>query len=553
MRFTIALFLCIFFLHSNAQNKYATISGQVLDENESPLGNVSITILGKSTGKTSEESGKFTIKVPAEKPIALIFSYTGFNPQQKNFFLSKNETENIVVRMMKAGKTLETVIISDERERTENGLIKINPKNAILLPSVTGGIEGLIKTMVGSNNELSSQYSVRGGNFDENLVYINDFEIYRPYLVSNGQQEGLSFINPDLVRNVQFYTGGFQSKYGDKMSSVLDIQYKKPARFGGTAYISLLEQGLQLEGTLHKNKVSFVAGVRNKNNRNVLSNQPTLGSYIPSASDFQSLISYKPNEHWQFDILSIVSQCRFTFYPESVKKTSSVFSPFFTANLGLDTYFEGLEKDSYFTSMIGATINHAPNQKLRLKWMLSRFKDIENENFDIKGAYLFGARDFDRTSNTFGEIVNPLGAGHYQQFARNKLDIESWTAAHKGSYSFQNHFFQWGNSIEQTKIADVLNQFEYQDSAGYSLPYNSNALFSSLKSSARLSIFKFSGYIQDNIHVTGKKGDLTLQTGVRYNYNQLNKECLISPRMQASWKPVWKKDIIFRFASGMYN
>jgi len=258
------------------------------------------------------------------------------------------------------------------------------------LPSTTGGVESLIKTLVGSNNELSSQYSVRGGNYDENLVYINDFEIYRPYLVSNGQQEGLSFINPELVKNVSFYTGGFQSKYGDKMSSVLDIQYKKPSGFGGTAYVSLLEQGFHLEATAKKGKASFLAGARNKSNRNLLSNQPTQGSYLPSASDAQAYITYKPSDKWQLELLGILSVSRFTYLPESVKKTSSVFSPLYTANIGLDTYFEGQEKDSYTTSMIGATLSYSPVKKLKLKWMVSRFENDESENLDIIGAYLFG-------------------------------------------------------------------------------------------------------------------------------------------------------------------
>lgn len=555
MRIFAVFILCLCHTIVFAQNKYAVINGAVLDENDNPLKGVSIIILGKTNGIVSGDSGTFAIKVPAEKPIALVFSYTGFNPIQKNFFLSKDEIENIVIRLAKSGKTLENIVIRDTRERTESGLVKINPKNAMVLPSAVGGIEGLIKTLVGSNNELSSQYSVRGGNFDENLVYINDFEIYRPYLVSNGQQEGLSFINPELVKNINFYTGGFQSKYGDKMSSVLDIQYKKPSKFGGTAYMSLLEQGLHLEGALHKDKVTFIAGVRNRNNRNVLSNQPTLGSYIPSSSDFQSLITYKINKQWQLDLLGIFSQTKFTFYPESVKKTSSVFSPLFTANLGLDTYFEGLEKDSYNTGIIGATITHSPNDKLKLKWMLSRFKDLEKENFDITGAYLFGDRDFDRSSSSFGDIVNPLGAGLYQQYARNTLDIESWTAAHRGSYDYKNHFFQWGNSIEQTKIKDVLNQFEYQDSAGYSLPYNPSQflLYNTIKGSADISVLKLSGYFQDNIHFNLKKSDITIQAGVRYNYNQLNKEMLISPRIQTSWKPFWKKDFVFRAAAGIYN
>jgi hypothetical protein len=555
MRILVAFFLSFLVSTTTAQTKTATINGTILDENEQPLSNTSIVILGRNTGSVSSDSGSFSIKVAAQKPIALVFSHTGYISQQKNFYLSPGESETINIRLKTAGLTMDEIVIIDERTRTENSLVKINPKNALILPSTTGGVEALIKVLVGSNNELTSQYNVRGGNYDENLIYINDFEVYRPYLVSSGQQEGLSLINPELTRNVNFYTGGFQAKYGDKMSSVLDIQYKKPTSFGGSAYVSLLEQGLQLEGIAKKGAITWLGAVRNKNNRNLLSNQPTQGAYIPSASDAQGYITYQISKKWQLELLGIFSTSKFTFFPESVKKTSSVFSPLYTANLGLDIYFEGQEKDQYNTSLIGASILHAPSEKLKLKWMISRFKDKEKENFDIAGAYIFGDRDFDNNSGTYGQIVNPLGAGYYQNYARNELNIEVWNASHKGSYSNRNHFFQWGNSIEHTIIKDKLNQWEYQDSAGYSLPYNPSALYlyNAQNSNADLTIQKYSGYLQDNIHLLKTKNDLILQVGARYNYNSLNKEFLISPRVQASWKPSWKKDVIFKAAAGLYH
>ena len=555
MRILVTFFLSLVFITAASQNKTATISGRIIDENENPLSNISISILGRNTGVVSSDSGNFLLKVAAQKPVALVFSHTGYVAQQKNFYLSPGETETITIRLKTAGVTMDEIVITDERERNENSLVKINPKTAITLPSTTGGIEALIKVLVGSNNELSSQYNVRGGNYDENLVYINDFEVYRPYLVSSGQQEGLSLINPELAKNVSFYTGGFQAKYGDKMSSVLDIQYKKPIRFGGSAYVSLLEQGLQVEGSTKKGAVTWLAAVRNKNNRNLLSNQPTQGAYIPSASDAQAYITYQLNSKWQLELLGIFSTSSFSFFPESVKKTSSVFSPLYTANLGLDIYFEGQEKDQYNTSLIGASIVNTVSKKLRIKWMISQFKDKEKENFDIAGAYLFGDRDFDNSSTTFGQIVNPLGAGYYQNYARNELDIEVWNAGVKGSYTMGKHFLQWGNSIEQTKINDKLRQWEYQDSAGYSLPYNPSSLnlFNAQNSTADLSIQKFTGYIQDNINLSKLKNDISLQIGARYNYNSLNKELIISPRVQASWKPRGEKDIVFKLAAGLYH
>ena len=555
MRFIVGILFCLLSTFSFAQTKYATVKGIVVNENDLPLNKVSVAVLGKNTGVTTNDSGSFYIKLPAQKSIALIFSCTGYETQQKNFYLSNDEVENVTVQLKVTGKTLDAVIVGSEKERKETGLVKINPKIALTAPSTVGGVEGIIKTLVGSNNELSSQYNVRGGNYDENLIYMNDFEIYRPYLVSSGQQEGLSLINPEMTRNVNFYTGGFQSKYGDKMSSVLDIQYKKPTTFAGSSYISLLEAGLALEGISKNKKLTYVTGIRNKTNRNLLSNQPTVGAYIPSASDAQGLLSYKISEKWQVDLLGIISASKFTFYPESVKKTSSVFSPLYTANIGLDVYFEGQEKDKYTTSLIGFTATQTLNKKVKLKWMLSRFKDIEKENYDIGGSYLFGDRNFDNASPQFGQITNALGAGYYQNYARNELNIEVLNATHKGSYDAKKHYVQWGLSAEQTKINDKLAQFEYRDSAGYSLPYTPTALniYDVQNSATSLSIQKYSGFVQDNIHVLKSNADITLQLGTRFNYNSLNNEFLLSPRAQLSYKPLGKKDLVYKLAAGIYS
>ncbi len=556
MRIFIGLLLCYCTITATAQTKFATITGKVVDDNDTPLKNVSIVILGKNAGIVTTDSGSFVIKVPSQKSLALLFSYTGFVTQQKNFFLSNNETENITIQLKQNGQTLQTVTVGNTlKDRKETGLVKINPKNALQLPSTVGGVEGLIKVLVGSNNELTSQYSVRGGNYDENLIYINDFEVYRPYLVSSGQQEGLSLINASLTKNISFYTGGFQSKYGDKMSSVLDIQYKKPTGLGGSAYVSLLEQGAHVEGNSKNKKFTYLAGFRNKSNRNLLSNQPTTGSYIPSASDAQGYVTYTLNNKLQLEVLGIFSASRFSFLPESVKKTSSVFSPFFTANLGLDVFFEGQEKDSYSTSLVGVSLLQNVHKQTKLKWMLSRFKDVEKENVDIGAAYLFGDRDFDNSSPTFGQITNPLGAGYYQNYSRNNLNIEVLNASHKGSYDASKHFIQWGLQAEQTNIKDKLAQFEYRDSAGYSLPYNPGNLtiFDVQNSTANLSIQKYSGYIQDNIKLLRNNNDISLQIGTRFNYNSLNKQFLISPRAQISFTPTGKKDIVLKLAAGVYS
>ncbi|HTN05742.1 TonB-dependent receptor [Agriterribacter sp.] len=537
-----------------AQQRTAVVSGKVVDAEERPLAMVTVTVLGRQSGVLTSDSGSFSIKVPAAKAIALTFSFTGFHTVQRSFYLTENEQEKIVVRLESNSKVLQEVIVKDERERTETGLIRLNPKHALTIPSATGGVESLIKIFAGSNNELTSQYTVRGGNYDENLVYVNDFEIFRPYLVRSGQQEGLSFINPELTGGLSFYNGGFQAKYGDKMSSVLDIQYKKPKSFAGSAYIGLLEQGFYAEGVSKNKKFSYLAGVRNRSNRNLLSAQETKGNYIPSSSDIQALFTYQVNSKWQLELLGNLSATKFTLIPEEAKLTSSVLSPLFSTNLGLDIYFEGNEQDRYQTHMLGLSAVQQVNKKLKLKWMLSRFENKEQEACDITGAYLFGERSFDKSQPGFGSIINPLGAGVFINHARNTLAIENWNISHKGEWNNKKHFVQWGISAEKTLIADRLNEWEAQDSAGYNLPYHADRLqlYSVRKSTTDLDVSKLSGYLQDNISF-GSASHITVQGGIRFNYNGLNNEFLLSPRLQMSWMPDTDKDWVLKLAAGAYN
>jgi CarboxypepD_reg-like domain len=548
----IAILLCC---TANAQ-KPAYVSGIVVDENDKPLAGVTIEIVGKQKRYTTNEVGFFKISLTVGRNSRLEFSFSGMKTVGRNFNLSQGEEEKITIKLEKKVVELEDVVVKNQTERTEAGRVSIDASRALVNPSPISGIEQLIKIFVGSNNELTSNYAVRGGSYDENLIYVNDFEVFRPYLVRNGQQEGLSFINPEMTGGVKFYNGGFQTKYGDKMSSVLDITYRKPKTFGGSAYTGLLEQGLHIEGTAAKNKVTYLFGVRNRSNKNLLGSQDTRGNYIPSSSDLQTLITYAPNSKWTLEMLANFSKTKFTLFPEESKLTSSVFSPLYTANFGLDIFFEGQEKDQYSTNFIGLSATHQPRKNLKLKWMLSRFNNNEQENVDITGAYLFGERNFDKSQATFGLIVNPLGAGVYQNFSRNTLDITVYNATHKGSLDKGKHVLQWGNSIEQQTINDKINEWEYSDSAGYSLPYNTSSLQLNkvIKSKANLNATRFSGYVMDNIRLKDSSNDVLLQVGVRYNYNTLNQEFFISPRAGISFKPKnWKKDIIFKASAGSYN
>ena len=538
-----------------AQRKPAFITGRVLDENDHPLTGVSVTILGKQSGVVTSDSGTFRIRIEAQKATALIFSFTGYKPEQRNFLLNEKEEERVLVRMERGSKSLQPVVVADQQPAREAGLIKVNPRDAINIPTPTGGIESLIKILVGSNNELTSQYSVRGGNYDENLIYVNDFEVFRPYLVNNAQQEGLSFINPELTRSVSFYTGGFQARYGDKMSSALDIQYRKPTIFGGSAYLGLLEQGLHLEGTGAAGRFTYLIGARNRTDASLLSSQETRGTYAPSSSDIQALLTWQLHNNDHLELLGTLSQTRFHLIPQSEQLTSSIFSPYFTANLGLDISFQGQEKDAYQTDMLGLSYVQQVNDRLRLKWMASVFEDKEQQKYDIIGDYLFGERDFDNSSATFGQIVNPLGAGAYQNFARDQLNITVWNLTHKGYLDLNRHFLQWGVGAERQTVHDHVDEWTYQDSAGYSLPYQPGVpgINGVAKATDTLGITRLTGFLQDN-YLFSDSGAFTLQAGLRYNYNTLNHELLLSPRLNASWKPRRSaKDIVYHAALGIYD
>jgi hypothetical protein len=549
------LLLLLVMLPFTLWSQNTTVSGRVNNEKGDALQGVSVMVLGSTSGVTTNDSGYFSINVKPNRAFALVFTYLGYNTFKQNFLLNKGENETVFIRLEPGTRELQEVKVTSKKSRQESGLITINPKTALKNPAPIMGIESMIKVLVGSNNELSNQYNVRGGSYDENLAYVNDFEFFRPYLVRNGQQEGLSFINPELAKNVNFYNGGFQARYGDKMSSVLDVQYKKPTDFHGSAYLGLLEQGAHLEGSAKSGKVTYLVGARNRSLRNLLSSQETKGNYLPSSSDLQAQIGWQPNAKWLMELLGNISTTRFDLEPKESQQTTSVFTPYFSSNLGLDVNYSGREIDRYNTRMIGLSATRFVNENLRLKGMVSYFNNREEENINILGSYLFGEREFDKSSPSFGLIVNPLGAGTYLQYARNELNVQVLNASVKGTYDKGMHYLQFGNSIEQNKITDVLNEFNYLDSAGFSLPNTPGPLelYSSIKGNADINVTRFYGYLQDNL-VFNKINGFTLQAGVRYNYNTLNNELLISPRVGFSYNPLhWAKDFIFKGSAGIYH
>ncbi|MEZ5046396.1 MAG: TonB-dependent receptor [Chitinophagaceae bacterium] len=533
---------------AHAQNT-ATLMGIVTDQNNDPLESASIYVKGLSIGTYTNNKGEFSLKLPANKSLQIVFANLGYEKKTITKRFTNNEVSNISIQLKLSGVNLKGVTKTDQRKRTEAGNVTLNAKNYYELPSVTGGIEGLLKIFLNNSNELTSQYNVRGGNFDENLVYISDFEVYRPFLARSGQQEGLSIINPDLVGSVNFSTGGFQAKYGDKMSSVLDITYKRPKEFAGSVSLSLLGLGAHLEGIGIKNRLSYMVGVRQKSNQYLLQAQQTKGLYNPSFTDLQAFVNYQFNENWQMDLFANYARNRFDFEPENSTQSFGLINKAFQLRM----FFDGAETDKFDSRYGGLSLTHRPSEKTSLKFIASGFQTREAETYDILGEYLLGELETDLGKDNFGDIKYALGTGVVHNYARNYLNVNVANIGHKGYYDADKHFLQWGANAEIIDINDKLNEWERRDSAGFSQPYSDSLLLMSkrYKTADQFSYTRYSAFIQDNIAFDSI--GVVLTGGIRANYNVLNSELLISPRLQLSWKPKWKSDIIFRGATGVYS
>jgi hypothetical protein len=562
--FRIAFLLLIFSctaIFSFAQ-KTATIYGLVKDKNNKGLSLVNVSVFGEPGAVATDDNGKFTLTVPAEREITVIFSYVGFKTEEMKVTLSANEKREVNKSMELKAAVLQPVYIIDEKAR-QGGLTRIDPKSISQLPSASGNFEDILKTLPGvvSNNELSSTYSVRGGNYDENLVYVNDIEIYRPFLVRSGQQEGLSFINSDMVSSILFSSGGFNASYGDKMSSVLDIKYRKPQAFGGSFNMSLLGGGLHLEGISKNKKLTYLTGVRYKSSQYLLNSLDTKGNYKPSFADGQAYLTYQITKKTELAFLGNYSKNKYNVVPENRE------TDFGNINQALrfTVYFDGQEVDEY-SSVFGAlTLTHYVNEKLKLKLIASAFQTKESETFDILGQYYLDELERDLGSDQFSQVAFNRGVGSYLDHARNSLDGIVYNAEHKGSYTYGYNELKWGIKYQHEDIADKLSEWKYLDSAGYSMPhpldsvgqpgpYSQEILLQNvLKTKIGIVSNRYSGYLE-NDWTLGAERRITLTAGIRATYWDLNKDLVGGPRITFSYRPNWKKqhNFVFRAATGVY-
>lgn len=546
--FSVLLFFSFCITQARAQDS-AKVEGIVVDEQGYIVYPAEISRPGAEDVFT-DTLGKFTLTLPINEKIRLTISSYGYEPEYKTITLSTpNEVRPLRVQMSQLKTVLDGVEVRGIR-RIEIGQIVFDADDAGIRPDPTGGIEGMLKVLVGSKNEMSSQYAVRGGNFDENLVYINDFEVYRPFLARTGQQEGLSVINPDLTGRVEFSVGGFQARMGDKLSSALDITYKKPKEFGGSFMVSLLGLQGHIETASKNDKFYFMTGIRSKTNQILLQAQPTKGQYIPSFLDAQLVTGYRFSPKLNLEFLGNFSRNKFTFYPEK----SAEFFGFINQAYVLNSVYRGGELDQFDAMFGGLSLNWTPNDQTHLKFMVSAYQTNEKETYDIEQEYFLSAVETDLGKNV-GDVLYSLGTGQIITHARNYLQAAIFNFGHKGSHTRDNHVFQWGANLQTVQIYDRLKEWEYRDSAGYSQPHNPYvaATYSSYDVENELQYQRVTAYVQDNIRFDGRHLS-TLNLGVRVNYSLLNKELIVSPRLQYSIVPDWSPDrnIILRFAAGMY-
>ena len=542
----------------------AAVYGKVSNDKGNPVEFANLSVIGYSGGTSTGEDGSYMLVVPANTELTLVISHISYHQQQFLVNLSKGQEKELNIKLIPSAEELEDVEIVDHQIRNTS-FIRLDPKIAKKIPSLSGGIEELIMTMPGvsTTNELSTQYSVRGGNYDENLVYVNGIEIYRPFLIRAGQQEGLSFVNPDMASSVSFSAGGFEAKYGDRMSSVLDIQYKKPTTFGGSVTLSFLGAMAHVEGLSENQRFSYLVGARYKTNQYFLQGLQTQGDYKPQFGDLQGLFNYKINPKWDISFLGYYALNSYKMVPESRETVFGTINEAYK----LKIYFEGQEVNRFDNYMGAVTAGFRPNSNLDLKFIGSVFGTYETETYDLLGQYWIGRVETDLGSEQYGEVLQVQGVGAELHHSRNYLKGLFLSLQHQGTYASGNKILRWGINLQRETFMGKMTEWELIDSAGYTLPYPSNNLGDTTGQPApQLEMYNYikmpetelistrlTSYIQNTWDLKFKNAaSMMVTAGLRLNYSTLNRQFLLSPRASLSYMPNWKKDILFRFATGIY-
>ena len=515
-----------------------TLKGKVVDEEEHAL--EFVTVMCPSQGKVTMTNlkGEFNLDMHSADSVEIRFSMIGYAPRKRVFRNPKGKMTVTIV--MRQSANVDEIVVTEQRRQTSQ-TEQLKVENIRLTPSTTGNaVEELIQQQAGvsTHNELSSQYNVRGGSFDENSVYINQVEVYRPLLISSGQQEGLSIINPDMVEKIGFSTGGFEAKYGDKMSSALDITYRRIKGFEASVTGSLL--GASGFVGFGNSRFSMSHGIRYKTTRYLLGSLETTGEYKPNFIDYQTYISYKPNKRWTIDFIGNISENHYDFEPEDRETKFGTLADV----KSFKVYFDGQEKDVFRTFFGTASISRHFNEKTTLKFLTSAFHTKESERYDIMGQYWL---DDTQTQEN-------LGVGTYMEHARNYLTADVVSFKLVGTHRMQHHDIEAGITYKTEHIKEQSREYEMRDSSGYSIPHSADRLdlIYTLDAKNDVKSHRIEAYIQDTYRFAKGETYYTLNYGVRLANWSFTKETIVSPRASLAIVPAFNNSLTFRFATGLY-
>lgn len=515
------------------------LSGRVVDDAQDPIVFAIIKVKGQAAGTTTDLQGKYSLEFNSADTVIVSFSMMGYAGKEKVLTRPRGDLR-LNITLQPQSFDMGEVTVKEVR-RQLNSTQHINKENLKRMPSTTGNaVEEMVATQAGvsTHNELSSQYNVRGGSFDENSVYINGVEVYRPLLISSGQQEGLSVINSDMVESINFSAGGFAAEYGDKMSSVLDITYKKPKNFEASASASLL--GANLYVGYARRGFSMTHGIRYKTNQYMLGSLETKGEYNPRFLDYQTYISWSPNRKWSLDFIGNISQNKYDFYPADRHTNFGTMHDV----KSFKVYFDGKEEDLFRTFFGTLNLTHHFSERTKLSLLGSAYITKEQETYDIQGQYWL-----DETNTT-----EQLGVGTYLEHARNYLNANMKSMKLVFNHKTNAHDIRAGLTWKHEKISENSREWEMRDSAGYSIPHTGNRLdlIYNLRSKNSISSNRMEVYGQDTWRFVNKAGIFSLNYGARLSYWSWNKEWLFSPRVSLGLIPSFNEDFTFRFATGLY-
>ncbi|UAB80501.1 TonB-dependent receptor [Marixanthomonas sp. SCSIO 43207] len=568
---SLPLLFVLLFISTALFSQKAVVKGVILNEENQPVVGASVSY--ENEGTLSDFNGYYLIEIPANQDVTLTFSHVSHKKVQLSLNLGTNEDYELNPVMSTNVEQIATVVISGRERKRVQGITTISPEAIRKIPGANAGVENLLKSLPGvnSNNALSTQYAVRGGNYDENLVYVNEIEVYRPFLIRSGQQEGLSFVNSDLTANVDFSAGGFQAKYGDKLSSVLDITYRRPADFSATADLSLLGASVSAGGISNNGRLTGIVGLRYRDNSLFVDAKQTETNFKPRFADAQTYLTYKFSNKFELGFLGNISLNSYDYEPLTRQTNFGTLSD----PRALVVFYEGQEEDRYKTYFGALKGTYVASENYTAKLIASAYQTTEQEYYDILAEYRLGEVNTSIGDEDLGEVEFTEGIGGQLTHARNDLDALIFNVEHKGIATVGENTIEYGIKYTHEDIRDRVQEYEIIDSAGFSIrppirdfandqpyePYTSPIVpYTTIRATNDVQIDRVSGYAQWSRRTTLGSNDLWLNAGVRaHNWNvsgdgiESTSQTVFSPRGQVSLKPDWDMDMLFRLSGGLYH